>query len=390
MSTPHPAIQLLSDLVALPSVNPERATTCTDAPFGEGRMADYVESYFWRLGLRVERQVVFPGRDNVLAFLPGQDARAAPILLEAHMDTVGVAGMEDPFAPRLEEGRLHARGACDTKATLAAMMLALRELVEAGTSPSRGVWLAAAADEEFAQMGVRRLVECGMTFSGAVVGEPTGLRVVAAHDGQVYFRIVAHGKAAHTSNPQMGSNAIYIMNDVINVLRHGVSSTYPFRRHALCGNPQLTVSVIQGGTSEHIVPEYCEASLDRRVIPGETWDQAITEIKGWLAAQLDAQTLQRVEVQDPYHNALPLNTPVDHALVQALLSATQSVLGTAHIAGVPYNTDATHLAAAGVPSVVFGPGGIAQAHTLNEWVDTDEVIAAAAILKRFVLEGIGA
>ena len=390
MSIPHPVIALLSDLIALPSVNPDRAAARTDAPYGEGRMADYVERYFQRLGVHVERQVAFPGRDNVLAFLPGQDPQAAPILLEAHMDTVDVAGMQDPFAPRLDGGCLYGRGACDTKATLAAMMLALGELVEAGTRLPRGVWLAGAADEEFAQTGVRRLVESGMAFSAAVVGEPTGLRVVPCHNGQVYFKIVAHGKAAHTSNPQLGINAIYTMTDVIGILRHGVSSTYPFRRHPLCGTPQLTVSIIQGGISEHIVPEKCEASLDRRVIPGETWDEAVAEIRGWLAAQLDAQTLQRIELKEPHHIALPLDTPVDHALVRGLYRAAQSVLGEAQIAGVPYNTDATHLAAAGVPSVVFGPGDIAQAHTTNEWVEVDQVIAAVEILKRFLVEGMDA
>jgi succinyl-diaminopimelate desuccinylase len=390
MSMEHPVVQLLSDLVALPSVNPEREVARTDAPFGEGRMADYVEHYFQRLGVRVGRQAAFAGRDSVLVLVPGQDPRAAPILLEAHMDTVGVAGMEGPFAPRLDGGRLYGRGACDTKATLAAMMLALRELLEAGAPLRRGVCLVGAADEEFSQTGVQRLVESGMAFSAAIVGEPTGLRIVSAHNGQVYFKIVAHGKAAHTSNPQFGVNAIYTMTDVINVLRHGVGSTYPFRRHALCGTPQLTVSLIQGGSSEHVVPESCEASLDRRIIPGETWSDAAAEIKGWLAARLDAQTLQRIDVKEPYHIALPLDTPVDHALVRGLYRVAESVLGAAQIAGVPYNTDATHLSAAGVPTVVFGPGDIAQAHTTNEWVEVDQVIAAVEILKRFLVEGMQA
>jgi acetylornithine deacetylase len=380
----HEIIQLLGDLVALPSVNPYQDTGRTTVPYGEARVADYVEHYFRSLGQRVERQPALPGRDNVLVQVPGRDASTPPLLLEAHMDTVEVEGMLAPFAPRLEGGRMYGRGACDTKSSLAAMMWALRQVVEQGLPLSRGVCLVAAADEEFMQSGVLRLVESGMRFSGAVVGEPTSLQVVPAHNGQLYFKVVAHGRAAHTSAPQHGVNAIYAMTDAIHALRRGVASTYPFRHHPLCGTPQLTVSVIRGGSSEHVVPDECEVVIDRRVIPGENWHQALEEIQGWIDTYLDTDTAQRIEVQPPYKVALPVNTPPDHPLVQGLHRAVESVLGSAQIAGVPYNTDATHLAAAGVPAVVFGPGDIAQAHTVGEYVELDQVVAAGEILKRLL------
>jgi len=352
-------------------------------------VAEYVQRFCELLGLQVERQAVSPGRDNVLVWMRGQGAEAAPVLLEAHMDTVETDGMPAPFAPRLEQGRVYGRGACDTKAALAAMLWALRQVVESGAVLRRGVCLAAAADEEAQQMGVRRLVAAGHRFGAAVVGEPTSLQVVPAHNGQIYWKIVARGLAAHTSAPQRGINAIYLMQDVIGVLRQGVASTYPFRRHALCGSPQLTVSMIRGGNSEHVVPDVCEITLDRRVIPSEDWREALAEIQGWIAARLDAESAQRIEFQEPYHVAVPLNTPPEHPLVQGLCRAVAGVRGASQVAGVPYNTDASCLAAAGIPSVVFGPGDIAQAHTVGEYVELAQVLAAGEILKRFVLEACG-
>jgi acetylornithine deacetylase len=380
----HEIIQLLGNLVTLPSVNPYQDTERTSVPYGEARVADTVLRYFRALGVSVERQPVLPGRDNVVVRVPGRDAAAPPLLLEAHMDTVEANGMPAPFTPRLEGGRMYGRGTCDTKASLAAMMWSLRQVIQQGPPVSRGVCLVAAVDEEFMQSGVRRLVESGMRFSGAVVGEPTSLHVVPAHNGLLYLRVVARGQAAHTSAPQRGVNAIYTMTDAIHALRGGVASTYPFRHHPLCGNPQLTVSMIRGGSSAHVVPDQCEVIIDRRVIPGENWRQALDEIQGWIDASLDADTAQRIEVQPPYKVTLPVNTPTDHPLVQGLRQAVESVLGSAQIAGVPYNTDAAHLAAAGVPVVVFGPGDIAQAHTVGEYVEIDQVVAAGEILQQFL------
>jgi len=376
--------QLLCDLISLPSVNPEHQAGRTEAPYGEGRMADYVQRYFQPFGVRIERHEALPGRENVLVHIPGQSPQ--PFLLEAHMDTVDVQGMADPFVPRIEDGRIYGRGACDTKASLAAMMMALKQLLGKGVSLPRSCVLAATADEEFGMAGALRLVKAGMNFSGAIVGEPTALNVVSAHNGQVYFKIVAHGQAAHTSQPQHGVNAIYVMNEVINVLRRRMTSLYSQRQHPLCGSPLLTVALIQGGTSEHVVPDKCEITLDRRTIPGETWQQAVAEIKTWLAEDLDAEIFQRVEFLAPFKTVPPMEIPADHPLVKGLRLAVEGVRGDAQVVGVPYNTNASHYAAAGVPCVVFGPGNIAQAHSVDEFVEIEQVEAAVEILKRFLLE----
>ena len=379
-------VELLSELCRLPSVNPEgRDLPALAAPYGEERVAAFVERYFAALGLGVERQSVHPGRDNVIVRLAGRAADAAPLCLEAHMDTVGPEGIADPFVPRVADGRLYARGACDTKGSLAAMMLAVARLVRRGELPPRPVWLVAAADEEYGQTGVRRLVGEHRAFAGAIVGEPTALQVVPAHKGQFYLRIHARGKAAHSSAPHNGINAIYAMADVVAVLRRRSERDYPARRHPLCGSPVLTVSLIEGGISEHIVPDACTIALDRRTIPGETTASAVEEIRRWLAEDLGSAATSRLDVVTPHHDAPPMQTAPEHPLVRALHRAVEHTRGHAEIAGVPYNTDAGAFAAAGVPVVVFGPGDIAQAHGAVEYVAIAELQAAVDALEWLLL-----
>jgi succinyl-diaminopimelate desuccinylase len=377
---------LLSELVAIPSINPEGDRARIEPPFGEKRMVEYISRFFQDLGLQVKRQEVYPGRENVLVSIPGRDHHRSPLCLEAHMDTVGVEGMIDPFSPRLTDGLLFGRGACDTKASLAAMMLAVSQLVEEGKELARPVLFVAAADEEFGQNGIRRLIADPVEFSGAIVGEPTSLRVIPAHKGQVYFKIRARGKAAHTSTPEQGQNAIYVLTDVIGVLRRRVETHYRTRVHRLCGAPVLTVSTIQGGTSEHIVPDSCTIAIDRRTIPGESTIEVIEEIRTWIAEDLGAEAARRVEVLPPYHDAPPMETSESHSFVRAFRAAVEDTLGRAEIAGVPYNTDAGVLAQRAIPVIVFGPGDIAQAHTTIEFVKLEEVAAAAQILLRFLLQ----
>ena len=385
MSIEQDVIKLLSDLIALPSVNPWQDFTRTEPPYGECRVVDYVENYFRPFGVKVERQEVFPGRHNVLVHIPGKDRSLAPVVLEAHMDTVGVDGMPAAFTPYVADGRLYGRGACDTKGSLAAMMLACRQLLEEGLLPAKNCLLLGVADEEWGTTGIQRFAESGIKVSAAVIGEPTSLQVVSAHNGEIYFKILAHGKAAHTSRPYLGINAITMMSDVIQVLRARATSLYPQRLHPLCGPPQLTASIIQGGSAESVVPATCHVSFDRRVSPGEKWQEVLDEIKGWIAEDLDAETAKSVELIAPHYNMPPFETPVDHPLVLGLRAAVEDTLGHGEVVGVPYGTDAAFLAVTGVPVVVFGPGDIAQAHNIGEYVDVDQLTAAVQILKRFVL-----
>ncbi len=378
-------VSLLCNLIAIPSVNPCADAECVTVPYGEGRVAEFVSAYFQSYPVAVQRQDICAGRSNILIRAPGADSSAAPLLLEAHMDTVDTEGMREPFTPRIDDGKVFGRGACDTKASLAAMMLALSELLQEKAPLPRDVYLVAAADEEWGMQGIRSLIGAGIPFAGAVVGEPTRLRVVPATLGQVYLQMVAHGKAAHTSTPEKGVNAIYLMTDVIGALRRRTAAEFPPRAHPLCGPPLLCVSIIEGGNSEHVVPSDCRIAIDLRLTPGSTWEQAAVELEGWLAQELDAATLERVEILEPHKNVPPLSTDPSHLMVQALCKASQDALGWTEVAGVPYNTDGSWLSASGVPVAVFGPGDIAQAHGPNEYVSINEVRQAVDVLKRFIM-----
>ena len=384
---PTDVLGLLQELIAIPSVNPENLGPRSDPPYGEGRMADYVEGFFAPYGLRVQRQEVQPGRANVLVHVPGTDPTLAPLLLQAHMDTVEAGAMEAAFTPRLEDGRLYGRGACDAKGPLAIQMMAVRELLDEGARLPRGVVLVGGADEEFGMRGSAALAASGQRFCGAVVGEPTSLQVVTATNGQMYLIFRTQGQPAHTSTPHMGVNAIYLMMEVVDVLRRREAAEFPSREHPLCGSPVLTVSMINGGWSEHVVPDACEARLDRRLIPGETGEGALEEIRRWLAEDLHPETLRRTVVETTFKNQPPVDLPADHPLVLALCGAAREVTGEAFILGKKGNTDASNLTRGGIPCVIFGPGG-GGIHGDNEYVEVDDLGKGVEVLKRLILGGV--
>jgi acetylornithine deacetylase len=286
----------------------------------------------------------------------------------------------------VEGGRVYGRGACDDKAALAAEMIAVKELLEEGVVLPRGCVLVGGADEEYGMTGSAALAAAGMEFCGAIVGEPTSLDIVPATDGQMYFQVRTRGKAAHTSRPHEGINAIYLIAEVMDVLRRRAASVFPTRHHPLCESPLLTVAIIHGGSSEHVVPDGCEIRVDRRLIPGETGEEALEEIEAWLAEDLDRETHERVETEMMFKNQPPLDTPVDHPLVQGLCAVVEEVVGEAKIRGIKGNTDGSNLSEGGIPSVVFGPGG-GGSHSSVEFADIEKLHVTVEILKRFLKGG---
>ena len=202
--------RLLSDLVAIPSVNP-MGRALTGPEFLEGRVSDYLESWFRTLGVDVERQVVSPGRDNLIARYESPKGRRT-LLFDAHQDTVPTDGMTiDPFAPELKGGRLHGRGACDIKGGMAAMLTAFARLVRERPGDSASVIMACTVDEEFTHTGSSRLADGHHGADLAIVAEPTMLNIVDRHKGAVRWKIRTQGVACHSSTPELGENAIYAM-----------------------------------------------------------------------------------------------------------------------------------------------------------------------------------
>ena len=293
---------------------------------------------------------VAPGRPNVVGRARGGGG-GPTLLLNAHMDTVGYEGMEAPLEPRVENGRLYGRGAYDMKGSLAAIMVAGAEAVQAGL---RGdVLVAAVADEEVYSIGAEAVAR-GCRADAAIVAEPTELRVVVAHKGFVWMEVETNGRAAHGSRPDLGEDAIVAMGHVLTGLGALAEALLANPSHPLLGSGSVHASVIRGGVELSTYPESCVLDLERRTVPGETVELVEAQIRE-IAGGVEIRT---TFVREPFEVAQ------DEPVVQAVLRHA----GGPEFAGFPGWADSAVFAAAGIPTVVFGPGGEG-AHAQVEWVD---------------------
>ncbi len=371
-------IELLRAMVATPSVS---CGSCgePDATHGESRMVELVAEFWDRHHVDYQIQEVHPGRDNVIARVEGGSGPS--LLLEAHTDTVEVENMViEPFDPVVKAGRVYGRGSCDDKASLAAMMIGVRNAAEQGLAGT--VTMAAAADEEYGFHGARKLVESGFMAEGAVVGEPTGLQLVIAHKGACRLNISTYGTAVHSSRPHEGDNAIYAMAEIVRGLRDYADALYQRPQHPLVGGPTCCVGMISGGQAPNIVPDRCEVSVDRRVIPGEDMPVVEEEIRNTIAAAVGDEITWDLELSLA---GLPLETDPECGIVLRACQAIGAVTGDTKLVGAQYGTDAAAFSRSGIPSVVVGPGSIEQAHTAVEYVDIDQVERAALIYEELCL-----
>ncbi|WP_329224334.1 M20 family metallopeptidase [Streptomyces canus] len=363
---------LVRDLVRIPSVNPRGAP----GGGGETAVAAHVRDWLGRHGVQAEMHEVLPGRCNVVAVVPGRDP--AVVLLESHLDTVETDGMTvPPHDGEVRDGRLYGRGACDAKGPLAAFMLAAAELARGGPPPLTVV-LAGVCDEEHAYRGVLHLLEtlADRHVVGALVGEPTGLVPATAHKGVVRYTVRTTGRPGHSSRPEEAVNAISLMAPVI---AHLAATRPAVTPHPLLGPATRSVTRVRGGTGPNTIPGSCEVDIDRRTLPGEdpvaVWHQDRDEL-----------TALGTEVDPPFTVDPALDTPPDTPVVTALRDALAAHGRPCDIQGMPFGTDASKLARAGMPSVVFGPGSVMDAHAATESVDLAEVELAARIVVATVHE----
>lgn len=367
--------KLLGDLIALPSVNPA-FLPAGDARAGERRVADFVARVASQAGLDVELQKVLPGRRNVIARLAPAGRPRRRILLAPHLDTVPPAD-ENQIVPRKRGGKLFGRGACDTKGSVAAMLTALGEIAASPSRPRETeIIFAGLVDEENAQAGSRALVAGGFGADLAIVGEPTRLRIVTAHKGSLWLELATHGRSAHGSRPELGRNAVHAMAKVVDALESDYAAALRRRRHPLLGCATVSVGTIHGGTQPNVVPDTCAITLDRRTLPGETDAGVRREIIRFLAQRNLRVTFDSTKLAP----CLPLETDPASPLVREFLRSA----GQRAPAGVNFFCDAAVLAAAGIPSVVFGPGDIAQGHTADEWILLASLERAKDVLRKFL------
>jgi len=372
-----PAEKLLRELIALPSVNPA-FVPAQDPRAGEQRVADFLTAVTARGGLDVSVAEALPGRNNLLAKLTPFRPRQR-IVLAPHMDTVGHAAMPDSmFQPHKKGDRLFGRGACDTKGSAAAMLMALLNVTHSAQRPRETeIVFAALVDEENNQGGSRALVRQGFRADLAIVGEPTRLQVVTAHKGDLWLTARTKGRAAHGARPELGRNAVHLMARVVEALETKYGQQIARRRHPLLGRATVNVGSIRGGTQPNIVPDSCEISIDRRTLPGESHAAVIREIRSFLKQRGLAAVVGDDKAAMP---CWPMETDARLPLVQALMRVARQHFPL----GVHFFSDASVFAYGGTPAVLFGPGDIAQAHTANEWISVRSLERATKMLTRFL------
>lgn len=370
-----PTLLLLKDLIAIDSVNP----SLVPGAAGEAAVARALVEVLRAIGLTVEVQEVTPGRPNVVGVLEGK-APGRSLMYCGHTDTVGVAGMTRSFDPVERDGRIYGRGSQDMKSGVAAMIGATRVIAESGGLAGGRLIVACVVDEEHASIGADALVT-KWRADGAVVTEPTDLRVAIAHKGFEWVEIETEGRAAHGSRPREGRDAIRLMGRVLgalDALDRDLQSRAP---HPLLGTASLHASTIVGGHELSSYPDRCHLQMERRTIPGEAPGAAGREVEAILA-NLRAADPEFLAQSRAMFARSPHELAADHELPVALLRALAAPAApAAPVApdapapiGMSFWTDAAILGEAGIPSILFGPTG-AGLHSIEEWVDAASVLA---------------
>jgi acetylornithine deacetylase/succinyl-diaminopimelate desuccinylase family protein len=370
-------IELTQQLVRIPSVNPMGGPD-DDPIYSEKNVADFVFQLLQANDAHPTRQGV-EKHPNVVASI--EQGRTQTLLLTAHMDTVSHENMTiSPFDPVIKDGRLYGRGSCDTKASLA---IFLDAFLEAMRDPSRlkyNLVFAAVHDEEYSFAGSRLLAASGVAADWAITGEPTKLRVLHAHKGVCRFVVSTRGTSAHSALPWLGDNAIYKAAAVIEAIKD-YAAIVERNEHPALGKATASLGIIAGGTTINTVPNQCVLKVDRRLLPGETPASVLDPLHAALAARKCI-----ADVAQPFLFAGAVwndpKSPCCESLQSACKAAgTEPSLGTAD-----YATDACTLQAVGIPTLVFGPGDIAQAHTTGENIDVEEILQARRIVDALLFQ----
>jgi acetylornithine deacetylase/succinyl-diaminopimelate desuccinylase-like protein len=372
MSVPKSVVEILQDLIAIPSVNPagQPGTNRT----GEQDVADYVADFLRACGAEVQLRHIDIGRPNVIAsFTPDQPV--AHLAFAPHLDTVSVAGMTiSPFDPLIRDERVYGRGSSDTKGPMAAALWALREWAHGpARKNSRLRWtFLGLMGEEATNEGAIAVARGGFSCDLAMVLEPTELGVVTAHKGALWLEVATTGIACHGSTPSQGESAIYAMRRVLEHLEKNIIPALSRRPHPKLGPSTLNVGTITGGSKINIVPDHCRIEVDCRVVPGVETE----EFRSWLENELRSvvpETLVRVQ-----RSSRPLDTDPALPWVERLGRAARG------FTTAPWFSDASCLSGPRCPAVCIGPGSIAQAHTKDEYISLRDLQAGAVFFRDWI------
>jgi acetylornithine deacetylase len=407
---PLDPVELLQQLIRTPSVNP-MGRDVTGPEFGESRVTELLVGICERHGWPYVRGPVHPGRDNLIAIVEGDPPPrdgGQVLLWDVHQDTVSPDGMTvAPFGGDVKNGRVYGRGASDVKGPMASMLAALSRVSETRPANRPTIVIAFTANEECGFTGARaiaaafsdrlaatpsapdRVVEGRSGLLGdeglsrfaafdwvpdaAIVAEPTKFNVIVAHQGVVRWRCHTLGRSAHSSRPDLGVNAIYAMSRVVQAterFHQELSKTGP--EHPLCGRPSACVSTIHGGIGVNTVPERATIEIDRRLAPDDEPLAAYEAMIAYFAKNADVGRC-RIQHDPPFMMSNGLSDRNNRAIADRLVKLVRARDRDSRICGAPYGTDGAAYSAAGVPTVVFGPGSIDQGHTADEFIAIDEL-----------------
>jgi acetylornithine deacetylase len=368
-------ISLLGRLVAINSIN----ATLSNGP-GEGELAEFILNYLQKLNIGGQIQTIAPGRANVVATIPGSD-RKSSLLLNSHLDTVGVEGMDQPFTLRLEDDKLYGRGTYDMKGSAAVMLLLADYFIE--HPPPLDILLTFVADEEDLSAGMDYLVNqwlCDISPrpSGAIFLEPTEEEIGVCHKGFNWYALEVIGKAAHGSRPEQGIDAILPLRSVLNELSKIQAELIERGPDPLLGYGSLHCSIIEGGTELSVIPSQSRLRWERRTLPGESQQELDLELERMVQAAKNHPGNQEVKARELFVR-FPHSVPDDAKILERLQKASPQ----SGKVGLSFWADSALGAQAGIPSVLYGPIGHG-AHAVDEWVSLKSLVRVYEVLKRLI------
>ena len=377
-------VNRLKEMTAIKSENP-----FDEEPrkgYREKEMADYYSDQMRRLGLDVFTREVKSDRPNVFGLRKGT-GNGPTLMLAGHMDTALTDGYPQAYHVREADNKVFGRGSCDMKAALAAYLEVVRILNTAEIKPKGHLYLAGVMDEEYQLQGSKDIGANGPQADQGVIGEPTDLMVCPANKGRVSTFIRTFGRATHSSVPEKGENAIAHMAAVIRAFSGYNDDLLRSKPHPLCGHGRFNPGVIRGGVQVNMVPDLCELEVDRRTLPGETKEKVYREFRAILDPLVRDDPDFHYDITEPSWLVPANDISVEEPVVRSLINAYGTVLNrTAHVTAFPGGSDAPYL---GFPTVLCGPGAIAQAHSTDEFVGIDQLVDAAKMYLYTVLDLLG-
>jgi acetylornithine deacetylase/succinyl-diaminopimelate desuccinylase-like protein len=367
---------LLQQLIQIPSVNPDNAAPDQAGVTHEQAMADFLAEWLRDIGAEVVMEEIQPRRPNLIARFAPLDGRPR-ILLGPHLDTVGVENMSiDPFSGEIRDGKIWGRGASDTKGPMAAMLEALRENKDILASLPIAIDFVAFMGEEASQHGSKHFGKHhAHEYEFAIVGEPTSMHIVHTTKGSLWATLASHGKAAHSSQPLLGENAILKLARSLCSLQEKIEPALTTYNDSILGSSTINIGTIHGGTRPNIVPDFAQAEIDIRQTP------QLHRSGG--ALQLLRETIARLGLPLELiyaHENPPMETDAENPYIQRLLALDP----TMKLVGAPWFSDAAHLSQAGIPSICLGPGSIDQAHTKDEFIEISALEQGQAFFSQFI------